>query len=106
MLVKIQFAFACNKCISKRPTDSINRTYKISWRFHSPSSIVIEWIGKNTGLWLFQHRCDISKFLEGLEKTHQIDWNKSYVRADVSRLREKQKAELKQAIEAGKDILA
>jgi len=44
--------------------------------------------------------------LADLEKAHRSDWDETNVRADVARLLEKRKRELKKAMEEGKDILA
>ena len=53
-----------------------------------------------------QHLRDIREFLADLEKAYRSDWDETNVRADVARLLEKRKSELKKAMEEGKDILA
>ena len=44
-------------------------------------------------------------FIANLEKAKRTGWAENNTHTDVRRLCEKQKVELKQAIEAGKDIV-
>ncbi|MEW6405466.1 MAG: hypothetical protein AB1649_27050 [Chloroflexota bacterium] len=48
---------------------------------------------------------DITDFLAEVEKAHSQGWDETNVRADVKRLLERQKEELKAAFEEGRDIL-
>ena len=51
------------------------------------------------------HKRDITEFLADMEQIHQSGWDETNVRADVARLMEKQKAELKEVLEKGEEIL-